>query len=55
MAKINVNKEGVLTGLGFLFTVGGLVVNVLSKNDEQNKIAEKAAEIAAEKLSKKES
>lgn len=43
--KIKVDKSMVLTVVGGLFTIGSVVVNALSKEDDLNKTAEKAAEI----------
>ena len=45
MKKIKVDKSMVLTVVGGLFTIGSVVVGALSKEDEINKAAEKAAEI----------
>lgn len=50
--KIKVDKKAVLTGLSAAFGVGAFVVNVLTKKDEMNETAEKAAKIAMEKLGK---
>lgn len=50
MAKIN--KSVILTGASALFGVGSLVVNILSKKDEQTKIAEEAAKIVMEQNQK---
>jgi hypothetical protein len=53
MKKINVDKKAVLTGLSAIFGAGAFIVNLLSKNDEINDAAEKAAEIVMDNLSKK--
>lgn len=46
--NIKIDKKAVLTGLSALFGIGAFVVNVLSKNDEINAAAEKAAQIIME-------
>ena len=51
--KIKIGKKNVLTGLSALFGAGAFVVSVLSKNDETNEAAEKAAKIVMEKMSEK--
>lgn len=51
--KVNVDKKMVLTGLSALFGVGVLIVDTLSKNNETNEAAQKAAEMVMEELSKK--
>lgn len=51
--KVNVDKKAVLTGLSALFGAGAFVVNILSKKDEQNETAEKAAKIVMDKMSEK--
>jgi hypothetical protein len=52
MMNFKVDKKTVLTGLSAVFGIGSFVVNILTKNDETNAIAEKAAKIAMEQLSK---
>lgn len=52
MAKLNINKTGILTGASILLGVGTLVVNAISKKDEEAKIAEKAAKIVMEQNQK---
>lgn len=52
MKKIKVDKKTVLTGLSAIFGAGAFIVNILSKNDETNEAAQKAAEIVMENLSK---
>lgn len=47
---MKVDKKIVLTGLAALCGAGSFVVNLLTKNDEANETAEKAAEIVMEKL-----
>lgn len=54
MDKIKVDKKLVLTGLSALFGVGAFVVNTLSKKDEMNETAAKAADIVMENLTKKD-
>lgn len=49
--KINVDKKAVLTGLSALFGAGAFVVDALSKKNEQNEAAEKAAKIVMDKMS----
>ena len=43
--KPKIDKSTVLTLLGGLFTIGSVVVSAMSKEDDLNKTAEKAAEI----------
>ena len=43
--KVKVDKSMVLTVVGGLLTIGSVVVNAISKEDDLNKAAEKAAEI----------
>lgn len=50
--KINVDKKAVLTGLSAVFGIGAFVVNTLSKNDEIEEAAKRAAEILAKESSK---
>jgi hypothetical protein len=50
MAKID--KKMVLTGLSALCGAGAFIVNLLSKKDEMDQTAAKAAEIVMENLSK---
>lgn len=52
--KINVDKKAVLTGLSALFGVGAFVVNTLTKKNELDQTAEKAAKIVMENMSKKD-
>lgn len=49
---IKVNTKMVLNIASGLFTVGSLVVNVLTKNNEANEIAKKAAKIVMDQQSK---
>lgn len=48
---MKIDKKTGLTILSAVFGAGAFVVNVLSKKDETNEIAEKAAKIAMDKLS----
>lgn len=43
--KVKVDKSTVLTVLGGLLTIGSVVVGAISKEEDLNKTAEKAAEI----------
>lgn len=52
--KIKIDKKQLLTGLSAIFGVGAFVVNVLSKKDEMNETAAKAAEIVMENLTKED-
>lgn len=49
--KINVDKKALLTVASGVFGIGSVVVGLLSKNNEKDEIAEKAAEIAMKKMS----
>jgi hypothetical protein len=53
MMKFKVDKSMVLTVVGGLFTIGSVVVGALSKEDDLNKTAEKAAEILKNQQSEK--
>lgn len=53
MDKIKLDKKAVLTGLSALFGAGAFIVNVLSKNDETNEAAQKAAKIVMDQMSEK--
>lgn len=50
--KINVDKKAVLTGLSAVFGIGAFVVNAMSKNDEINEAAKRAAELLKESTEK---
>lgn len=50
---LKVDKKTVLTVLSGVFTVGSFVVNILTKNDEANEIAKKAAKIVMDQKSGK--
>lgn len=43
--KVKIDKSMLLTVVGGLFTIGSVVVNALSKEDDLQKTAEKAVEI----------
>lgn len=49
---MKVDKKMVLTALSGAFAVGSFVVNILTKNDEANEIAKKAAKIVMDQQSK---
>lgn len=49
MSKLKLNKKAILTALSAIFGVGGFVVNVLASKDEEEEIAQRAAEIIEEK------
>ena len=51
--KIKFDKSMALTVLGGLFTLGTVVVGAMSKEDDLNKTAEKAAEILKNQTSDK--
>lgn len=51
---LKVDKKVVMAGLSLLCGVGSMVVNLVSKNEETNEAAEKAAKIVMDNLSKKE-
>lgn len=51
---MKLNKTAVLTALSGIFTVGGFVVQILSSQDEEERIANRAAEILEEKKSAEE-
>lgn len=51
--KIKMDKGTVLTVLSGLFTLGTVVVGAMSKEDDLNKTAEKAAEILKNQTSDK--
>lgn len=45
---MKVNKKVVLTGLSALFGAGAFVLDVLTKNNEADELAKKAAKIVME-------
>lgn len=51
--KIKFDKSTVLTVVGGLLTIGSVVVSAISKEDDLNKTAEKAAEILKNQTSEK--
>lgn len=53
MKQIKVDKGTVLTVLGGLFTLGSVIVGAMSREDDLNKTAEKAAEIVKNQTSDK--
>lgn len=50
--KINVDKKAVLTLVSGVFAIGSAVVGLISKKQETNEAAEKAAKIVMDNLSK---
>lgn len=50
--KINVDKKAVLTLASGVFAIGSAVVGLISKKQETNEAAEKAAKIVMDNLSK---
>lgn len=48
------DKKAVLTGVSVVCGLGSLIVGAISKNEETNEAAEKAAKIVMDNLSKKE-
>lgn len=50
--KINVDKKTMLSLIGGVFTVGSAVFGLISKKQETNEAAEKAAKIVMDNLSK---
>lgn len=51
---MSVDKKAILTGLSALFGAGAFIVNVLSKKDETDEAAKKAAELVMNELKKTE-
>ena len=47
--KKKLNKKAVLTGVGALASIVGFVVNILTTKDEQEEIAQRAADILEER------
>lgn len=52
MKKFKVDNKLALTALSAIFGAGAFVIDVLSKKNEANETAEKAAKIVMENLSK---
>lgn len=52
MKTIKIDKKAVLTGLSAVFGIGAFVVNTMSKNDEINEAAKRAAELLKESTEK---
>lgn len=50
--RINVDKKAVLTLVSGVFAIGSAVVGLISKKQETNEAAEKAAKIVMDNLSK---
>ena len=51
---MKLKKTAVLTALSGAFAVGGFIVQILSSQDEEERIASRAAEILEEKKSAEE-
>ena len=52
MKKIKFDKTAILTIVSAVCGVGGFIANVLSSKDEEERIAQRAAEILQEKSTK---
>lgn len=50
---LKMDKKTALTVLSGVFTVGSFVVSIMTKNDEANEIAKKAAKIVMDQQSRK--
>ena len=54
MKKIKFDKAAILTIVSAVCGVGGFIANALSSKDEEERIAQRAAEILQEKSTKEE-
>lgn len=54
MKKIKFDKTAILTIVSAVCGVGGFIANALSSKDEEERIAQRAAEILQEKSTKEE-
>lgn len=54
MKKIKFDKAAILTIISAVCGVGGFITNALSSKDEEERIAQRAAEILQEKSTKEE-
>ena len=54
MKKIKFDKAAILTIISAACGVGGFIANALSSKDEEERIAQRAAEILQEKSTKEE-